>query len=101
MLFLNKFDEFEEKYKVEKIPLPNLGADFPQPPCIEDEQDDDLSLAIDWFKKIYLSQSRNGRLERNNVQVTVAIKVEFMSDVISNLIANIARQIVQDFYPEL
>eukprot|EP00511_Aplanochytrium_stocchinoi_P002115 CAMPEP_0204827842 /NCGR_PEP_ID=MMETSP1346-20131115/5336_1 /ASSEMBLY_ACC=CAM_ASM_000771 /TAXON_ID=215587 /ORGANISM="Aplanochytrium stocchinoi, Strain GSBS06" /LENGTH=323 /DNA_ID=CAMNT_0051956463 /DNA_START=568 /DNA_END=1536 /DNA_ORIENTATION=- len=49
MLFLNKVDLFEMKYKEKRIPIndPELN-NFPDAPTIDQETDDDCSLARNW-----------------------------------------------------
>lgn len=73
MLFLNKFDLFQDKFydKGQELVKPDV-PDIRDPPKREEEQDRSCQLALQWFNDIFYSQADRPRNEIY-VKVTTAL----------------------------
>lgn len=87
LLFLNKFDLFQQKFFREKIPIEYKGEfvtrEGQNPPKPEDEQDENCDLAVDWYKRLFYYHVRPERQPMVYVHVTTALDRQNMRTVIN------------------
>lgn len=84
MLFLNKVDLFEEKYRDKKIPINDPETNnFPSAPTIDQETDEECSKARKWFQDLFLSNVDLAKRGTVYVHYTNALDTTKMQVVIN------------------
>lgn len=83
ILFLNKFDLFQQKYYRDKIPLNYSQLDlFEDAPKVEDEKDDSCSKAIKWYQQKLVQRVDQEKRNKYYVHITTALDTKNMAIVI-------------------
>mmetsp|Transcript_9087 Transcript_9087/g.10445 ORF Transcript_9087/g.10445 Transcript_9087/m.10445 type:complete len:221 (+) Transcript_9087:1042-1704(+) len=84
MLFLNKVDLFEMKYRDKMIPINDPETNyFPDAPKIENETDEQCSVARKWFQDLFLENIDMGKRGTVYVHYTNALDTNKMKVVIN------------------
>lgn len=96
LLFLNKFDLFQQKYYHNHVPIKYSGAfvteENQHPPTWDQEEDEQCALAIAWYKKLFLHQVDKDRLTSTFIHVTTALDPSNMRTVIDACSAYVLQQ---------
>ena len=76
VLFLNKFDLFQQKYylREKRVPIDYNNPLDPPPPTAEDEVNEKCAKALNWFKGLFVS--RIPQHKKNDVEVLVTSAVD-------------------------
>mmetsp|Transcript_12205 Transcript_12205/g.15163 ORF Transcript_12205/g.15163 Transcript_12205/m.15163 type:complete len:397 (+) Transcript_12205:204-1394(+) len=96
LLFLNKYDLFQQKYYYQRIPIGYNGEfvseEGQKPPQAEDEANDACDLAIDWYKRLFYYHVRPERADMVYMHVTTALDKENMTKVIDACASHVLQQ---------
>ena len=79
LLFFNKLDLFQDKYMVRRIPL-NVSEKFPDAPT-----EFDVTLAVDWYSRLFLSKKTKGDRDSVYIHTTTAIDSQQIDDVFKDV----------------
>lgn len=100
IVFLNKFDLFQLKYRTHKVPInysgeyvTNLGQN---PPKQEDEKDDNCEKAILWFKGLYMYHTKPEKQPGVFFHVTTALDSDHMKKVMDGCMTHVLRENMQN-----
>mmetsp|Transcript_7251 Transcript_7251/g.9182 ORF Transcript_7251/g.9182 Transcript_7251/m.9182 type:complete len:394 (+) Transcript_7251:264-1445(+) len=98
LLFLNKFDLFQQKYYEQKVPIGYDGEFVKEdpannaPPTWDNEKDNKCEIAINWFKRLFLHQVSADRVPLVYIHVTTALDPSNMETVIAACASHILQQ---------
>ena len=97
VLFLNKFDLFQQKYYLRKnrVPIDYNNPLDPLPPTAEEEVDEDCALAVKWFKELFIRRTPQHKkddihvlvtsaVDNNNIREQMGSALEFLQDKLLN-----------------
>mmetsp|Transcript_10136 Transcript_10136/g.12193 ORF Transcript_10136/g.12193 Transcript_10136/m.12193 type:complete len:361 (+) Transcript_10136:333-1415(+) len=97
ILFLNKFDLFQQKYFYDKVPIEYDGefVKSPEggpPPACEQEEDEKCMVALEWFANLFKSKLHNDRLSTLHIHITTALDEDNMKIVFDAIMIHVLQQ---------
>lgn len=94
VLFMNKFDIFQEKYLTLEKPIVPTFAYKPKPPKFTDEDgDQQCSKAVNWFKKLYRTQVPDKKQQEVRIHVTSAFDDMNLTDVLQSSLTFVSSRV--------
>lgn len=81
LLFLNKYDLFQEKYYQDKQPIEIDFVTDHSPPKVEEEVDEKCEKAIEWFQDLFMGQVQKQKRHQVRIYETTALERKTMRRV--------------------
>lgn len=93
ILFLNKYDLFQEKYYSRKVPIEFSGDLVHRPaPTVDEEKDENCEVALQWFTELFQNQVDVARRNDVYMHITTALDQENMKKVMNSCASHVLRQ---------